>query len=369
MNKKIILIVCTLFLIAIAGCKGSDKNKNPITDVDIRKGTDGLLMEFLPNAPPKDVFEDGSFPISLKLKNAGAFDIKGDIESNKKTIAVIEGGLLVLGFEKAYVGIIGAGEDRQEFGIKGKSVFNPLGDEEFISINAEARKIGEQSETHPSAIFATACYPYQTILGASVCIDPDVLGQNKGLKACAVKDLDFKDGQGAPVAVTKIETRMLPQDNSKIKPHFIIHVKNAGNGQVIKNGKEKVIVGGVEKDGTKEIIEKACSSESLSYKDFNVLKVKAILSGVVLDCDPKELMQEIAEVRLREKEDIIRCTYEGADLNGDGVIDNKLVDGKRDIEAISSGLDAYVAPLKVEFDYGYTFTISKNIIIEKVLKH
>lgn len=352
MDKKLILTIGILSLLVIAGCKGSDKNKNPITDVDIRKGTDGLIMEFLPNAPPANVFEDGGFPISLKLKNAGAFDIT----DNPETKEVVEKGIMVLGFEKAYVGIKQdenkQGGERQEFFIKGKSVFNPLGDEEFISISAEAKKIGEQSETHPSAIFATACYPYQTILGASVCIDADVLGQNKGLKACNVKDLDFKDGQGAPVTVTKIETRMLPQDNAKIKPHFIIHVKNSGNGQVIKKGKEKIMDKGTEIDGTKEVIEKACSSESLSYKDFNILKVKATLSGVVLDCDPKEGMQKTAEVRLREKEDIIRCTYE--DDEGKG---------------IDAGLDAYVAPLKVELDYGYTFTISKNIIIEKVLTH
>ena len=357
MNKKIILTIGILSLLVIAGCKGSDKNKNPITDVDIRKGTEGLLMEFLPNAPPANVFEDGSFPISLKLKNAGAFDIV----DNTETKEVIEKSIIVLGFEKAYVGIK-QGEERQEFSIKGKSVFNPLGDEEFISINAGAKKIGGQSETHPSAIFATACYPYQTILGASVCIDPDVLGQNKGLKACAVKDLDFEDGQGAPVAVTKIETRMLPQDGAKIKPHFIIHVKNTGNGQVIKNGKTKP-------EDRNTVIEKACSNEPLNYKDFNTLKVKAILSGAELDCDPAAGIQKTAEVRLREKEDMIRCTYEGADLNGDGVIDNKLIDGKRDIEAISTGIDAYVTPLKIELDYGYTFTISKNIIIEKVLTH
>ena len=348
-EKNRLLMVFSIFavILLVAGCDAG-KSKAPITDADIRTGAEGLKTEFVKNAPPENVFAEIGFPISLKLKNAGAFDIPEDDKGTPQ----IEGGIVVFGFEKAYIGIL---EGKVLFDIKGKSIYAPLGNEEFISINGRAGAIGPQSEKHPSTIFATACYPYKTVFGASVCIDPDIIGEGKGQKACQVKDLAFSEGQGGPVAVTKVETRMLPQqDENKIKPHFIIHVKNAGNGQVIKNGKEKVMDGGIEKDGTKEVIEKACSSESLSYKDFNILKVNAKLSGVVLDCDPKEGMQEIAEVRLREKEDLIRCTYDGKDDEKGG---------------IDAGLDAYVAPLKVELDYGYTFTISKNIIIEKVLTH
>ncbi len=330
MDKKLILIGIVLIFV-VSGCSegglGRGK-KNPITEVDVRKGTDGLKIEFLPNSPPQNVFAEIGFPISLKIKNIGAFDIA---EDNKET-SQIESGIVVFGFEKAYMDIP---EGKVLFDVKGKSIYAPLGDEEFIIVNARAGAIGPQSETHPSTIFATACYPYETIFGASVCIDTDIIGESeKGQKACIVKDLAFTNGQGAPVSVTKVETRMLPQDDGKIKPHFLIYVKNAGNGQVINISK----------------IDRACSSEQLDYKDFNTLKVNATLSGVELDCDPAEGMQKTAEARLRDKEDLIRCTYDG----GGG---------------IDAGLDAYVAPLRVELDYGYTFTISKNIIIEKVLTH
>ena len=334
-----------LFLLLVISACGTQKNVD-ITNVDIRKGTDGLTMEFLKNAPPENVFEDGKFPVSIKLKNTGAFNIIG----NKNTPS-IEGGLLVFGFEKAYVDIK---PQQVEISIEGKSVFNPKGGEDFVNSNAEAKKIGPQSEKHPSTILATACYPYKTILDTSICIDTDVLGQRRGQKSCIAKDLSFGEGQGAPVAITKIETRMLPQDNAKVKPHFIIHVKNAGNGQVIKNGIAEKSNPSNLKEINKNAIEKACSSESLSYKDFNVLNAKASLSGVILDCDPKEGMQQTAEIRIKDKEDIVRCTYEG---------DAKNVGG------IDASLDPYTAQLKIELDYGYTFTISKDIIIEKVLTH
>lgn len=346
-NKIKLFGVFILALIVISGCDGSKKKADSLTDKDIRKGTDGLEMEFLQNAPPANVFENGNFPISLRIKNAGASNI-GDNPATKEIVE--QNGTIVLGFENASVGIK---TPKIEVKIDGKSIFNQNGDEDVKSINAEAMKIGGQSETKPTTILATACYPYKTILDASVCIDTDVLGQRRGKKSCTIKELDFSDGQGAPVTIKKIETRMLPQDDAKIKPHFLIHVKNAGNGQVINISK----------------IDKACSNEPLYYKDFNTLKVNATLSGMELDCDPAKDMQKTAEVRLRDKEDMIRCTYEGADLNGDGAIDNKLIDGKRDIETISADLDAYVAPLKIELDYGYTFTISKDIIIEKVLTY
>ena len=334
MNKKLILTIGILSLLIIAGCSeggfsGIGKKK-PITDVDIRKGTDGIKMEFLPNAPPQNVFAESGFPISLRLKNAGASDIP---EDNKGTLQ-IERGIVIFGFEKAYLDIPNIPQGKVLFDVKGKSIYAPLGDEEFISVNAKAGAVGPQSEKHPTTIFATACYPYETVFGASACIDPDIIGEGKGQKACIVKDLAFTGGQGAPVAVTKVETRMLPQDDGKIKPHFLIYVKNAGNGQVVNISK----------------IDRACSSEPLDYKDFNTLKVNATLSGAELDCDPADGMQKTAEVRLRDKEDLIRCTYDE--------------DG-----GINAGSDAYVAPLRVELDYGYTFTISKNIIIEKVLTH
>lgn len=340
-------VLAILFLLAISGCGGGKKSSS-LTDADIRKGTDGLTMEFLQNAPPLNVFEGGSFPISLRIKNTGAFDI-GD-KPNTENI-VEQSGIIVLGFEKASVDIK---NPRIEVKIAGKSIFNLKGEEDVKSTNAEAKLIGGQSETRPSTIFATACYPYKTIMDASACIDPDVIGQRRGQKACTIKDLDFGDGQGAPLVVTKIETRMLPQqDSGKVKSHFIIHIKNSGNGQVIRRevreeGKEPI-----------NILERVCSSEPLSYmknKDFNTFNVMATLSGVELDCNPEEdIGPGATEARLREKEDMIRCTYVKKDI-----------DGK---EGIDADIDAYTAPLKIEMDYGYTFTISKDIIIEKVLTH
>ena len=334
-NKKAVVIIGILLVLVVAsGCEGGKifgkkQDKRPITDADIRKGTDGLDMEFLKNAPPENVFEgsqdDGGkvitsdFPISLRLKNEGASNI--------------EEGILIFASEKAYVNVSLESKERQEFIIKGKSIYSPVGDEEFVTLTAGAKRISAQSETHPSTIFATACYPYNTILGTSVCIDTDIIGEVRGKKVCDIKDLTFSEGQGAPVAVTKIETRMLPDvDVNKVKPHFIIFIENKGNGEVVNSDK----------------LGAACSSSGLEYTDFNTLTISASLPQGDLKCSEKTDEAVSTEVRLREKEAMVRCTLE---------------------DGINIGRDAYTAPLKIELNYGYTFTISKDIIIEKVLKY
>ena len=319
MNKKLILIIGTLFLLVLTGCP-DDNGDNPITDKDVRKGVDGLKMELTKNVPPEKVFEESKFPIVVELKNKGASDI--------------ENGILVFGFERDYVDVVKEDDAKREFDIKGKSIFNLNGDEDFVTIDAQTKKIGAQSERHTSTILVTACYPYKTIFGDSVCVDTDIYDMMRGEKVCSIGNLEFKNGQGAPVAVTKVETRMLPDvDDDKVKPHFIIYVENKGNGEVI--------------DPDIAIIEKACTSEPLEYKNFNTLKISAMLSGQPLNCKVSDDDSE-ATIRLRDKEDMVRCTLE---------------------EGIDKNLGAYTAPLNIELEYGYTFTISKDIIIEKILRY
>jgi len=220
----------------------------------------------------------------------------------------------------------------QEFEIDGKSIFIPGGDEIIINVNAYAGKIGVQSEKHTSTIFATACYPYKTIVGTSACIDANIIGDSRGEKACSVKDIILTGGQGAPVTVTRIESRMLPQGVDRVKPHFLIHIRNIGNGEVVNRSK----------------LEEACSSASFGYQDFNTLEIHVKLSGISLKCGDEEDTGP-ATIRLRDKTDVVRCTYKEDDID--------------------TSVDAYVAPLSIDLSYGYTHTISKNIIIEKILTY
>src|SRR3989338_10816840 len=329
-----IMAMMALLIIAVSGCKSSGSAS--IADIDVRKGTEGLSMEFLKGSPPDKVFEDAPFSVFFGIHNKGAFDIGGK-EGGR--------GVLVLGIENDVIGIEANGfgdaesasMDRQTgkilLNLEGKSMINPNGMQDSISIGLRTKKVGGQSESRKSTISATACYDYGTTLEGEICVDTDPNSLRPGRKQCSVKDLAFPQGQGAPVVITKVESQMLPS-NGQIRPNLIIYIENKGKGEVAKPS----------------IAEKVCSSGNLDVGDLNLLSVNAFLSDKELQCTSSRMSEDRVMVRLDKKQGIVRCVApegEGYDAN----------------------LDSFVSPIRIELKYGYTFTISKEFIVERVLTH
>ncbi|MEK6943112.1 MAG: hypothetical protein AABX00_03560 [Nanoarchaeota archaeon] len=343
-QKNFALIFILVFLLAACGTSTTSKTVNVYT------GTSGLIAEFLPNAPPAKVFEKSAFPIGLKIRNSGTYDI----QNNEGRIAI--------GFEKDYIpsitfddsnGIYQASENQVAFSIAGKTNFNQAGDEVVITSTAKTGNLEEQSESKNSLLTATLCYPYKTTLSATMCIDPDVVGLRPGKKICAVKDISLSGGQGAPIAITKIEPVMVPEvDNQNIRPQFLIYIENKANGIP------------VDKIKYKNVCDKTDNAATNMQKDniWNVGSVKAFASGkngeVQLQCCPnkngecpeKEVAQNELEgfLRFRDNKDFIRCTF---------------------TQPVPRNLDAYTSPLRIEVDYGYIQTVTANFLLQKPLRH
>lgn len=335
--KKIIVVMVLLF---ICGCKVGKKEYTPtITSKDIYSGKDGLVMGFLENAPPKEVFEKSVLPIGMRLDNKGAYDIKR--------------GYLSIGLEKDYMELnqdslksinekVNFGDSEHiTFDLKGKNIEHPNGEHEIITFSADTKDLGltdPQSEYHDTLVSITSCYEYQTRSVETVCIDTDVYGFKKREKPCEVKTLSL-NSQGAPVAVTEIESEMLSDkyNPSIIKPRFTITVKNLGNGEVIK----------------KEKVDDACSSQPMGREEWNNVNVKAYISTMdeknKLDCDIiNEGKNDDGVIILKQKEDSIKCVYE---------------------EGFDETKGAFSSLVYIVLDYGYTETISREVKIKKVLTY
>jgi len=262
-------------------------------------------MEFLTNAPPSETYEEIPFNIGILLKNAGAYDVKG--------------GIISFTVEEDYIELPNKGDIR--FNLNGKSVALPIGDQKTEMIRTKTKKISGQSEMHTSKILVSICYPYQTKKNVDVCIDTDMYGIKNMKKVCNVKDIALTT-QGAPIAITKIESEMLSSDDETIvKPSFKIYIKNVGGGIVF----------------AKENINNVCSSAPLKYEEMNAVKIKVMMSGEELQC-----REEI--LKLKENKDNVRCTLE----NG-----------------ISTEKAIYTTPLTIELSYGYSTSMSKDILIKK----
>ena len=353
-NKKILLLFLSgIFLI---GCNATTSNNS--NQAVTFTGTDGITAEFAANAPAKTVFENSYFPILIRIRNLGAYSILKEPSDMQ--------GMITIGREKDYVPVLeieensrlaksGVSSDNEmAFFVDGKSQINPNGDELVASLKAKTSKLDAQSERRISTITANLCYPYKTTLSATVCIDPDIEGLRPGKKVCKVVDQSFANGQGAPLAITKVESSMLPDiDNSVIKPQFIIYIENRGRGNPvnlegfrnacgnnfdinnpINNRWNVATLSAFTSDSTGKV-QLVCCPNRLGYCPDN-------------DKDPVNIDNFAGFIRLKDNKDFVRCTFK----NG-----------------IPKNFDAYTSPLSIEVDYGYIQTISTNFIIQKSLKY
>ncbi len=317
MKKQIIFAMLFVSLLIAVGCGPRDTRPSTL---DIYKGRNGLVMEFLSHQG--EVFEGSPVNMDISLKNDGASNI--------------DEGYLTLALEKDFFSLdrwiinrplIGSESREQvEFSLEGKSPLNPEGSQGIVSVVLNSKSIEELREKHTSTILLTGCYKYKTKVSEPVCIQTDPIGKTLIASACEVEDKKL-DSQGAPVAVTNVEVDMLPEGD-KVKPQFIIYITNLGQGDVLKTDAARA----------------ACSGETIDYDDYNVISVNAKLFEKQLTCTPS-LSGKIGLAKLKEKNDEIRCVLE---------------------EGIRREEGTHTETLNIELDYGYTQTISTNIDIRKI---
>ncbi len=273
---------------------------------------EGIVPRFLDKAPPEVVYEKDLFPVVIDLQNKGSVDVIGGAYSLN-----IEDSVLELPAERLDI-----------FDLEGKSTARPNGGRAQYQFTVRAKPLDPQTETYTTTIGATICYPYTTEAGATVCIDTDILDLDKK-KPCTSGTVGL-GSQGAPVAVTSVEGRMLTHEQKeKILPEFIITVQDQSNGLVVKQDK----------------IQEACSSLPVKAAEFNVATISAFLSDQQLTCTPQSSGKE-GLLKFVNKRDQVRCYL---------------------AEGILKSRGTYSSLLTVMVNYGYTRTIAKQVRIQKTV--
>ncbi len=253
-NLLIFLILFTLFM---TSC---DFNSGGLGNYYV--GKDGLILEFVQGAPPTRVYSGERFEVHTTLKNVGAYNINGT-ERAKLTIGYDP--FTFLSSEKYNENLYQT--------LYGKNSDNPAGDwNEFVLERFYANNLFGNFERRPSNIYVKLCYPYQTTFVEEVCMDMSFDQENLREQVCEAKALKFNDGQGAPVAVTKITPRMVPFD-SYIQPEYEIEVTNLGEGIVFEPL--------MKFEGNYEV----CHENAA----LNVIDLKAELMGEEMECIPENI--------------------------------------------------------------------------------
>lgn len=286
-----------LVLILLAGCDllGLESRPQMPSIVDVLVGTQGLAMNFV-SFPSKMVMCQ-SGDISLEMRNVGASYLDGSY------VFIVEDGVLSP-----------EGQKQGLLKLEGKSQFNPQGTMERKSLKVQSKSLPSQLELYSTPVIVQVCYPYTTFLSAQVCVD----AKSEGPKVCVPQSITFSSGQGAPVAVTKVEPRMIPEGNS-VRPAFILTLANVGGGRIVSEKSVLSVCSG--------------SKESLTSE----IAVVAKLGGLPMECIPKSVPFEAG------KEIQVMCQAPEVQIQ-----------------------DSFETILTAELKYGYVSTVAQEVVVTRL---
>jgi len=247
----IIPLIALLFvgLIFSSGCVKKEAGVSENVSQMFAGGNDGLVLSFLPGAPPSEIFELSDFTISVKLDNQGEYTVP----AGKAKVTL--GGINTQSFSINETTRTNTGELTGKQLISGEEVPGAF---EILDFNAKAPDYPGDTQL---TIVASTCYPYESLGVATACIKENVFAQTTGSsEICKISgDLKVKN-KGAPVHVSSIKE--IPMGTNKIG--FQVRVKNLGNGQVYGPDSEC---------GNKE----------------NTVRVSASIPGIDVTCNPSDL--------------------------------------------------------------------------------
>lgn len=306
-NHAITLLTLLAGLLLLTGCGTRSGSNEPPTSAEfVATGTEGIVMQFLPDQPPQKVYTGGPLNFLIEARNRGTYTVPNAM-------------FYLTGYDPNMIFGMRADYPLPE-PLEGKNQFNPEGGYTTLSFESADMNLPPSMPNYKPNFLLTACYPYQTTATPLVCVDPNPQDTISD-KACQVQKVYGTGSQGAPVAVQSVETEANPRGM-----YFRIHIANMGSGE-----------GGSGMPFSMDALGK-CPGQ-LTYSDLNTIRYYAELGGEQLfDCQPSN-----GEVRLVNDKAVIFCKYNFA----------------------RAGL-AYQTPLKVVLEYGYKNSISKIVEIENL---
>jgi len=305
MKKEVIItIIALLVLSSCAGMPGQTKEED-LYGPEYRTGTQGLIISFMPGLPSR-LFDTEQINAIIQVQNMGAFDVGGPGDK-----------IYLSGFDQTLItGILEWGEDIPL--IEGKSQFVPQGGMDTVVFKGNIAPLRNRNiDKYPVRLLATACYEYETIATAGVCIDPTPRQTGITRKICTPQSVSL-GSQGAPVAVSLIE-----MDASPSRTRFKINVQNVGGGEVFKYGGDYL---------------HKCSpfTPPLQYNEVDYVElVDVFVSGTSIKPTCKPLDDN--HIRLTNGQGVVYCEF------------------------TTRGQDAYTTPLTGTLRYVYRNTAYKDL--------
>lgn len=333
LKKNLFLALFLILIISVSGCSGKKDVKKSLEE--IRTGTEGISVSFLPNNPPAIIHvadKDTPFDVVLELRNRGAYPQPDENREQQVTV-------YLSGYDRNILKLDVNQDDvnRLSTSLEGKSNVNIIGGTDIVTFKGTVSVNNLKVEKYEPTLLATACYQYFTTAGPSVCIDPDPYSTLSQKKVCEVNGISLSS-QGAPIAVVGIDEEAF-QD----KTQFKISIKNVGGGDVIK----------------KDVIGAKCDpigNEKLSREEVDKVYLEKVTIGDTnLECSP------FAEGPVKGSEGAIRL------INGEAYVVCEL--NKAAYSAYRDSKTSFTTPLNIKIAYGYRTTAQRSLQIKKEISN
>ncbi|MFH1400098.1 MAG: hypothetical protein ABIH41_01135, partial [Nanoarchaeota archaeon] len=196
----------------------------------------------------------------------------------------------------------------------------PGGQVDYVNFEGKVKEWPRGLEQTEQIFQFTSCYIYTSYADPMICVDP--APDSIGRKVCTPRTVTFPRGQGAPVAITKIE-----QESAGSRVIFTIYVENKGGGMV--------------------------------YHPLALDKCNPWEKGRVTEADLNYVF--LGDIRLIGDQDLVRCHPESRII--------KLQDGRGQITCEYPiqfhQKSAYQVPLVVALYYGYSDTVQKRVTFKR----
>ncbi|MBW2993751.1 hypothetical protein KY317_04215 [Candidatus Woesearchaeota archaeon] len=230
MNKKIFTVLLILILaVFITGCKEEEVEEEFEAFVG---GSDGLVLEFIENAPPSEVFDfESMFDMSIKIENIGEWDIENPADLTI-TISGIDpsdfGKNLAFLSKDSAIPMAGKHPDPAGGVLQGTiDVIDFPGFQYTDTITGKA----------DFNIRASACYEYGTKINSKICVLEDLIGitrRSGETPVCEPQGEKDVENSGAPVHVVSLTENVFSNDRIGIT----FRIQHVGTGAVYQTGSE-----------------------------------------------------------------------------------------------------------------------------------
>ncbi|HME87372.1 MAG TPA: hypothetical protein VKE88_03085 [Candidatus Nanoarchaeia archaeon] len=240
--KKLLMILFISFL--LVACTPKKETADLL-------GSDGLSITI--GRTPSELYVGQGLQIPVELENVGTATVKNAV-------------LAVDGYTQDVIKF--TSPTRIEgINLEGKSQFVSRGERttKFFTIGSI---VLPNNQDRKETFNILACYQYQTQASPVVCINPQLaLGLAEVPSGCTFVDAQISPSQGAPVAVTKVETYYVAD---KQEVEFRIFIKDVSGKGVLVN--------------SLAYAKRCLSPDPLTKDDFDSISMEAYLGGQKLEC-------------------------------------------------------------------------------------